>query len=220
MQRDEEADAAHPDAELVARLRAGDEVAFMELVKRYHGSLARLARSFVPSEAVAEEVAQEAWIAVVRGLDRFEGRSSLRTWIFRILVNTARARGASERRSLPFSSLAADGSELSETVDPGRFRQAGDPFVGYWATPPQQWWTAPEPQALAAETRRVVAAELGRLPAVQAQVVTLRDIEGWSAGEVCATLGLSEGNQRVLLHRGRARLRAALETHFAEAVGA
>ena len=208
------------DDELVPRLRDGDESAFAALVRRHHRSLARFARSFVPSEAVAEEVAQETWLAVIRGLDGFEGRSSLRTWIFRILLNTARSRGVSEQRSLPFSSLGPDDLEPCAAVDSSRFRPKDDAFAGYWINAPVQWWAAPEARALAGETRDLVAMALRDLPVAQAQVVTLRDIEGWSAREVCEVLGLSEGNQRVLLHRGRSRLRAVLEAHFEEAVTA
>ncbi len=216
--RDTAADVS--DEELISQLRGGDEVAFAGLVRRYHRSLARFARSFVPSDAVAEEVVQETWIAVIRGLEGFEGRSSLRTWIFRILINTARSRGVSELRSRPFSSLGADGSESGPTVDPGRFRPRDDAFAGYWISQPLQWWTAPEPQALANETRQVVGEALRDLPVAQAQVVILRDIEGCSAAEACKILGLSEGNQRVLLHRGRSKLRAVLEAHFGEGVPA
>lgn len=207
-------------AELVARLRDGDESAFADLVRRHHRSLVRFARSCVQSDAIAEEVAQETWIAVIRGLDGFEGRSSLRTWIFRILLNTARARGVAESRTLPFSSLGPDDVEPRPSVDPGRFRPTGDPFAGYWTSPPVPWWAAPEAQAMANETRDVVAAAICGLPVAQAQVVALRDIEGWSADEVCETLGLTEGNQRVLLHRGRSRLRAVLEAHFGEVLSA
>jgi RNA polymerase sigma-70 factor (ECF subfamily) len=206
------------DDDLLGRLRSGDELAFVELVRRHHDSLVRLARPVVSSESVAEEVAQETWFAVIRGLPAFRGESSLRTWIIRILLRTARARAARERRSLPFSAVYAAESDDGPTVDPSRFRPPGEPFAGFWSTPPQAWWTAPEPQALAAETGRVVAEELERLPPAQAEVVRLRDVQGWSGAEVCQALGLTEANQRVLLHRGRARLRAALEDHFGQEV--
>ena len=214
----EQSEAQPRDGDLLARLRSGDERAFAELVRQHHDALIRLARPVVSSQAVAEEVAQETWFAVIRGLPAFRGDSSLRTWIVRILLRTAQDRAARERRSLPFSALRPCESDDGPTVDPGRFRPAGEPLAGFWATPPQAWWTAPEPQALAAETGRVVADALDRLPPAQAQVVRLRDVQGWSGPEVCEVLGLTEANQRVLLHRGRARLRAALEDHFAQEV--
>jgi RNA polymerase sigma-70 factor (ECF subfamily) len=214
----EQSDPQPRDDDLLARLRSGDERAFAELVRQHHDSLIRLARPVVSSQAVAEEVAQETWFAVIRGLPGFRGGSSLRTWIVRILLRTAQNRAARERRSLPFSALSGADSDEGPTVDPARFRPPGDPWAGFWSSPPQAWWTAPEPQAMAAETGRVVAEALQDLPPAQAQVVRLRDVEGWSGAEVCAALGLTEANQRVLLHRGRAKLRAALEDHFAEGV--
>ena len=203
------------ESELVAALRAGDEAAFVTLVRRHHRCLVRLAMSFVRSEAIAEEVTQETWLAVVRGLDGFEGRSSLKTWIFHILCNQARSRGVKERRSIPFSALEAEEGQ-GPTVDPGRFRGDGDTFAGYWTTVPFAWWGLPEERASQTETRQVVERTLAALPIRQRQVVTLRDVEGWAPGEVCAALGISEANQRVLLHRGRAQLRAVVEAHFAQ----
>jgi RNA polymerase sigma-70 factor (ECF subfamily) len=203
------------ESELVAALRAGDEAAFAGLVRRHHRSLVRLAMSFVRSEAIAEEVTQETWLAVMRGLDGFEGRSSLKTWIFHILCNQARSRGIKEQRSVPFSALEADEAQ-GPTVDRGRFRGDGDTFAGYWTTVPFAWWGLPEERVSQAETRQVVERTLAGLPARQRQVVSLRDVEGWSADEVCAALGVSEANQRVLLHRGRAQIRAVVEAHFAE----
>jgi RNA polymerase sigma-70 factor (ECF subfamily) len=185
--------------ELLARLQADDEEAFACLVDRHHAAMVRIARGYVRSEAVAEEVAQEAWLGLLRGLDRFEGRSSLRTWLFRIVVNRAISTGLHERQHLPVGDR-----ELSD--DGGRFSQAG-----WWATPPVHWadeavdrMVAPE---VAARVRRFVA----ELPPAQRQVVTLRDVEGLPSAEVCDILGISEGNQRVLLHRARARIRQHLE---------
>lgn len=198
---------------LVRRLRARDEAAFADVVGRYHGALTRLALAFVPSRAVAEEVVQETWLGVICGIDRFEGRSSLRTWIFRILVNRARTRGVQESRSIPFSSVAdaADGDEPS--VDPDRFLGPDHRWANHWAVPPRSWARAPEEHLLGEETMAVVEAAVAALPPAQREAITLRDIEGWDAAEVCSLLGVSDGNQRVLLHRARSRVRAALEAH-------
>jgi RNA polymerase sigma-70 factor (ECF subfamily) len=198
--------ATDPDIALVERLRAGDEAAFMELVERHHAALVRLAQSFVSSRAVAEEVAQETWLAVLNGIDRFEGRSSLKTWIFRILVNRAKTRGEREARSVPFSSLEnADGP----SVDPDRFVDAGA-----WNAPPRSWEGEPVERLLAGEARSVIDAAIEKLPPVQRQVITLRDVEGLDADETCRVLDLTDGNQRVLLHRARAAVRQALEDYL------
>lgn len=198
-------------------LRAGDEAAFGRLVDTYHGQLLRLARTFVADRAVAEEVVQETWLGVIRGIDRFEGRSSLRTWLFRILTNTAKKRGVRERRSVPFSALAGPGDGGDEpAVDPDRFLPAGHRWAGHWASPPTSWGAAPEERVLAAESRRVIEEAVARLPDGQRQVITLRDIDGWSSEEVCNVLDLSEVNQRVLLHRARAKVRTALEEYFGD----
>jgi RNA polymerase sigma-70 factor (ECF subfamily) len=199
---------------LVERLRRGDEAAFMALVERYHGALVRLASAYVQDRAVAEDVAQETWLGVLQGIERFEGRSSLRTWIFRILVNRAKSRGARERRSVPFSALAGDGEEDGPTVAPDRFFPEGHPEAGEWAVPPRPWEYRPEDRILAGEVRAVVAAAVAELPPRQRTVITLRDVEGWSAEDVRAMLDLSEGNQRVLLHRARAKVRRELERYF------
>ena len=196
----------HTDAVLVERLRAHDEAAFMELVERYHGALVRLARSFVPSQAVAEDVAQETWLGVLNGIDRFEGRSSLKTWIFRILVNRAKTRGQRESRSVPFSSL--EGAEGGPTVDPDRFAE------GAWSSPPRRWEGEPVDRLLAGEARGVIDAAIAELPPAQRRVITLRDVEGLDAGETSALLELTDGNQRVLLHRARAKVRQALEDYL------
>ena len=198
---------ADSDARCLERLRAVDESSFMELVERHHGTLVRLAQSFVPSRAVAEEVAQETWLGVLSGLDRFEGRSSLKTWIFRILVNRAKTRGVRESRSVPFSSLAADEGEPA--VDPDRFVEAGA-----WATPPRAWEGEPEDRLLSGEARGVIDAAIEELPPAQRQVITLRDVEGLDAAEVVDLLDISDGNQRVLLHRARSRVRQALEDYL------
>jgi RNA polymerase sigma-70 factor (ECF subfamily) len=196
-----------PDAALLDRLRAGDEAAFMELVERHHAALVRLAQSYVSSRAVAEEVAQETWLGVLRGIDRFEGRSSLKTWIFRILVNRAKTRGEREARSVPFSSIEGDDGP---SVDPDRFIEAGA-----WASPPRPWEGEPVDRLLAGEARGVIDAAIERLPPAQRRVITLRDVEGLAADEVSGLLDVTDGNQRVLLHRARSKVRQALEDYLA-----
>lgn len=191
----------------LAALRAGDERAFRALVAEYQSLMLRLARVHTPSDAVAEEVVQETWLAVLTGLDGFEGRASLRTWISQIVLNVARRRGGREARSLPFSSA----SELA--VDPDWFMDSG-PWEGHWRAFPSDWSGQPEERMLGKEVRSVVDGELRELPAAQREVVTLRDVEGWPADEVCRLLDISAANQRVLLHRGRSRVRAALERYF------
>lgn len=219
MQTAQPAEPAEPgDARLVAALRAGDEAAFLDLVARYQRSMVRVARLHVPSDAVAEEVVQETWIAVLRGLDRFEGRSSLRTWIFRILTNQAKTRGERERRTVPLSALVAEetGGD-APAVDPWRFRPADAPtFAGHWSDHPERWGDV-EGRAIGTETRAVVATTLEQLPRLQRLVMTLRDIEGWPSDEVCKALGITPANQRVLLHRARSRVRAALERYLQDA---
>ena len=188
------------EEQLVAALRAGDEEAFRELVSEYQPSLVRVARIYVSTQAAAEEVAAETWLAVLNGIDRFEGRSSLRTWIFRILTNIAKTRGVREGRTLPFSALDPEAA-----VDPDRF------VDGAWAVKPTAW---PEDALLAAETRERIAEAIEALPATQRAVISLRDVEGWSSEEVRNALDLSETNQRVLLHRARSKVRAALEDYL------
>jgi RNA polymerase sigma-70 factor (ECF subfamily) len=190
------------DAELVDRLRAGDEEAFRFLVERYHTSLLRLAQTMVPTRAVAEEVVQDTWLGVVRGINRFEGRSSLRTWLFHVLVNRARTTGAYERRPTA-------GTTAGPTVDPSRFGPQGN-----WADPPVPWPDDIDDRLVATQLAERIRPRIEELPDMQRQVVTLRDVDGLGAREVCDLLGLSEGNQRVLLHRGRARLRGMLETEM------
>jgi RNA polymerase sigma-70 factor (ECF subfamily) len=203
------------DQQLVSRLRRGDERAFETLVDAYSPALLRLAKSFVPSRAVAEEVVQETWLGVLNGLDRFEGRAALKTWIFKILVNTARTRGARERRSVPFSALANVGHGAGEaSVDADRFFGSDhDRYPGHWSLAPTHWET-PEEDLLAGETREVILAAIDELPQAQRAVITMRDIEGWPAEEVCEALDVSEVNQRVLLHRARSKVRSALERHL------
>jgi RNA polymerase sigma-70 factor (ECF subfamily) len=201
------------DAQLVAGLRDGDEETFRLLVREWNASLLRVAQIFVPSRAVAEEVVQDAWLRVLGAVDRFEGRSSLKTWVFRILVNTAKTRAQREGRSLPFSALNDPGRIPEAAVDPDRFLPADhDRFPGAWATPPR---ALPEERLLAGETREVVRQAIEELPPAQRAVISLRDVEGWSADEVRNALDVSEVNQRVLLHRARARVRRSLEDYLA-----
>jgi RNA polymerase sigma-70 factor (ECF subfamily) len=200
------------DARLVEGLRAGDEAAFAALMRMHGVSMLRVAQMYVSTRAVAEEVVQEAWLGVLKGIDRFEGRSSLKTWLFRILVNTAKTRGIREARSLPFSALADDVGEGAVPVD--RFLGAGERFPGHWAVPPASWAGIPEERLLSAETMDVVRRTIGLLPPAQKTVLTLRDVEGFSAEEVCNALDVTETNGRVLLHRARAKVRAALEGYL------
>jgi RNA polymerase sigma-70 factor, ECF subfamily len=202
------------DEALIAGLRAGDERAFATVVDLHTPALLRVAMAYVPSRAVAEEVVQETWIAVMGGIDRFEGRSSLKTWIFRILANVAMRGGSRERRSVPFAALAAAEDTGEPSVDPDRFLPPDhELFPGHWLISPTRWPT-PEEGLLAGETRAVIVAAIDELPKAQRTVIALRDIEGWGADEVCAALEISAGNQRILLHRARTRVRAALEEHF------
>lgn len=207
---------AREEARLVAALRAGEEAAFVSLVERYQGALLRLAMIFVPSRAVAEEVVQETWLAVLNGIDRFEARASLRTWLFRILVNRAKTRGQRERRSVPFSSLAGAEVEGDEpSVDPDRFLDTDHaPWGSHWTAPPRSWDDGPLGRLLGKETQALIVDAIDALPAGQRAVVCLRDVAGLTSEEVCAELGISEVNQRVLLHRGRSKVRAALERHL------
>jgi len=204
------------DRRLVAGLRAGDEAAFEELIERYHPSLVRLAMSFVSSRAVAEDVAQDAWLGVLRGIGGFQGRSSLRTWIYRILVNTAKTRGVRESRSIPFASLGGREGDGEPAVDPGRFRPADDVLPGAWLSPPRSWDGLPEAELLGRETLEVIDRAIDRLPPAQRQVIRLRDIDGFSAREVSELLDLSDANERVLLHRARSKVRRALEDYLSE----
>jgi RNA polymerase sigma-70 factor (ECF subfamily) len=201
-------DASTDDAAIVLRLRAGDEDAFRDLVRRFHRALQKVALAFVGSPEAAEEVVQDTWVAVVSQIDRFEERSSLRTWIGSILVNQAKTRGVRDKRTVPFSSLSP---EEDGPFEPERFAASG-----FWCLPPKRWDDAPEALVLRKESREAIEKELESLPAAQRTVVVLRDLEDWSAEEVCNVLGVSETNQRVLLHRGRQRLRAALERYHSD----
>ena len=192
----------HDEQALLERLRAGDEQAFETLVAEHDRALRRVARSLLRTASAADDVVQETWLGVLRGLDRFEGRSSLRTWIFRILVNRARTRGAHDARSVPFSALE---QEDQPTLDPSAF--SGD---GHWTTAPRRLDADPETGLLSAELRGELLKAVDRLSPDQRAVITLRDLVGMPAEEVCDLLGLTDGNQRVLLHRARARVRAAL----------
>lgn len=208
------AQAAAGEAQLLDALRAGDEDAFRELVREYQPSLVRVARIYVPTQAAAEEVAQETWLGVLNGLPRFEGRSSLRTWIFRILANIAKTRAVRDGRTLPFSSLQDPARVPEAAVDADRFLDPEHPrWPGHWAVRPEPW---PEDALLAAEARERVLEAIEALPATQRAVISLRDIEGWSSEEVRNALDLSETNQRVLLHRARSKVRAALESYLDE----
>jgi RNA polymerase sigma-70 factor (ECF subfamily) len=197
------------DQELVDRARGGDEEAFALLVRRYSPMLLRLARMYVPTDALAEDVVQETWVAVVRGLERFEGRSSFKTWLFRILVNRAKTRGVREHRSIPFASVGSRGEEDGDegpTVDPARFTSEGA-----WTSAPADWRDDPETALDSAEALRVAREAIAELPERQKIVITLRDLEGLSSDEVRNVLDLTETNQRVLLHRARTKVRKALE---------
>jgi RNA polymerase sigma-70 factor (ECF subfamily) len=205
------------EADLVASLRAGDEQAFARLVDSHHASMVRLAMVYVPSRAVAEEVAQEAWLAVLQGLDRFEGRSSLKTWIFRILMNRAMTRGQREHRTVPFSAVFDASKEPAEpAVDPDRFRPPGEKWAGDWVQFPGRWEGTPEARLLSRESLDHVARAIDMLPPSQREVITLRDVEGWTSREVCNVLDITETNQRVLLHRARSKVRRAMEQYLDE----
>lgn len=200
------------DAGLVDALRAGDEAAFRSLIQRHQATMVRVARSFVKSHAVAEEVAQETWVAVLSGLERFEERSTVRTWIFRILVKRAISRAQKEGRSVPLSVVGGDDPSVDPVIDPSRFSR------GKWASPdvaPKKWnEDTPEKLALSAEAREVIERSVEDLPLNQRAVITMRDIEGWESKDVCNVLEISETNQRVLLHRARGKVRAALEEYL------
>jgi RNA polymerase sigma-70 factor, ECF subfamily len=203
---------AQSQVELVEALRAGDEAAFARIVDELSPGLMRLARVYVSTDAAAEEVVQETWIGVVNGLDRFEGRSTLKTWIFRILVNVAKTRGVRDARSVPFSSLDVTAGE-DRALDPDRFFGDHARSPGQWSIAPAPW---PEDAVWEADAMRLVRDTVDGLPRAQREVITLRDMVGCSAAETCSALDLSEANQRVLLHRARAKVRAALERAFDE----
>jgi RNA polymerase sigma-70 factor (ECF subfamily) len=200
--------------ELVEALRRRDERAFTELVDRHGAAMLRIARAYQRDRAVSEEIVQDAWVGVLKGIDRFEGRSSLRTWLLRIVANIAKTRAAREARTVPFSGLAAaEVSEKRASVAPERFQRPDEPFPGHWSSPPRQW-NRPDDDLLSSETRDRIGAAIDELPASQRVVITLRDVEGWSAVEVSRFLDISEINQRVLLHRARSRVRNALDEYL------
>jgi RNA polymerase sigma-70 factor, ECF subfamily len=194
--------AEDPDSELVSRLRVGDESAFAELAGKYQGAMLSMARGYVPSGAVAEEVVQDAWVGVLRGIGRFERRSSFRTWLFRILVNRAISAGARERRSIPVD-------DMGPVVDASLFDAGGS-----WRVPPEPWADQVDDKIIAAKIAARILAAIDELPLQQRAVVTLRDVQGLSSGEVCAVLDISDGNLRVLLHRGRSKLRQIIGSEF------
>jgi len=205
------------DSQLIAAVREGDERAFVTLVERYHPSLQRLARLYIDASAV-DDVVQDTWIGVLHGLPTFKGRASFKTWLFRILMNRARTRAVRNARSVPLSALV--GQELDSddsAVDPSRFRPAGDAYPGHWLLKPSAD-DMPEERLLAGELQVFVRDALSGLPPAQAEVVRLRDVEGLPTEDVCQLLNLTEGNQRVLLHRGRSKFRAALEAYMAARV--
>jgi RNA polymerase sigma-70 factor (ECF subfamily) len=211
---DERDDPASPnDDALLAALRAGDESAFAVLVEREQAAMLRVARLYVPTRAMAEDVVQETWVGVLTGLDRFEGRSSLRTWIYRILMNIAKTRGVRERRTVPVSSLLPDDED--QPVDASWFRGPEDRWAGHWTTLPPTW-DVPEDRLLSAETRARVGRAIEALPDGQRAVITLRDVYGWTSADVCNVLDITETNQRVLLHRARTKVRLALDAYLRE----
>ncbi|WP_233506996.1 RNA polymerase sigma factor [Jiangella anatolica] len=208
-----------PDDVLTGLLLAGDEAAFAQVVDAWSPGMRRLARVYVSTEESAAEVVQEAWLAVVQGIGTFAGRSSLRTWVYRIVANIARRRGGREARTIPAGAVGNDGGDRGDrgdgagpTVDPARFAPAGEPDAGHWQRPPAPW---PEQALLAGEVRAEVAAAVAGLPARQRVVITLRDVHGYDAAEVCSILEISAANQRVLLHRARAAVRLCLERYLA-----
>ncbi len=203
------------DAELVLGLKQRDEMAFVTLVKRYQSKLFRLALVYCRTTDLADEVVQDTWLGVIQGIDRFEGRASFKTWLFQILVNRARTRAVKEGRMLSFSSLAEEAERPDEPAVPAdRFRPLDDPWPNNWAVPPQSWGESSDARLLASETMELVKRAIAQLPPAQQQVITLRDVEGWTTEDVCNVLEISDTNQRVLLHRARSRVRAALEAHF------
>jgi RNA polymerase sigma-70 factor (ECF subfamily) len=207
--------ASVEDWRIIAALRRGEESAFASLIAKHQASLMRLARIFVKDPIVAEEVTQETWLGVLRGIANFEGRSSLKTWIFRILTNTAKTRAQREGRSVPFSSVwDADAESNEPAVNLDRFQPANAKWHGHWVSFPQNWGKLPEEWLLAEETISIARRAIEALPPSQREIITLRDVEGWTSDEVCNVLGISETNQRVLLHRARSKVRRVLEEYW------
>jgi len=218
----DQADAGVPvmasEEDLLAALRRGDEEAFVSLVARYNSMLMRLAMMYVRDRSVAEDVVQETWIGFLESLTRFEGRASIKTWIFRILINSAKKRLRRDRRSIPFSSLGPDVLEPAEpAVDPERFLgPAHSRWPHHWRSTPSDWGGMPESRLVSSETIAIVERAIETLAPAQREVITLRDIEGWTSDEVCNVLGITDTNQRVLLHRARSKVRRELEKYFDE----
>jgi RNA polymerase sigma-70 factor, ECF subfamily len=209
--------ATADEARLVEGLRRGDESAFAELLDLYSAALLRLALVYVRSRAVAEEVVQETWLGVIRGIASFEGRSSLKTWIFRILANQAKTKAQREGRTVPFSSLESELDSAEPAVAPDRFADSGHArWPNHWTSPPASWDAIPEERLLSRETLSRIQEAIDALPDAQRAVITLRDVEGWPSDEVCGLLEISEANQRVLLHRARSKVRGALEDYLGE----
>ena len=210
-------EASPEDALLVQALRDGDEAVFAMLVRQYGTTMLRVASVYVRDRAVAEEVVQDAWLGVLNGIERFEGRSSFKTWLFRILTNNAKSRGEREARSVPFSALARAELESSErSVEPERFLPEGERWTNHWISSPRRFDELPEARLLAGETMEITRSAIDELPEAQRAVITMRDVAGYSAEEVCEALEISEGNQRVLLHRARTKVRRALEQHLGD----
>jgi RNA polymerase sigma-70 factor (ECF subfamily) len=209
-----DAGPSRSERDLVAALGRGDEAAFLDVARAYHSSMLHVAQIYVSSRAVAEEVVQETWLGVLKGIERFEGRSSLKTWIFRILTNIAKTRAVREGRMIPFSAL--EPARVPEAaVESDRFLPDDHPhWPGHWASAPQSWAAPPEERLLAKEMQEIVAQAIASLPASQRAVISLRDIEGWDSDEVCNVIGVSETNQRVLLHRARSKVRRELERYL------
>jgi RNA polymerase sigma-70 factor (ECF subfamily) len=213
------------DRHALDALRAGDEAGFAHVMQLHGAAMMRAAAFYVKNQAVAEEVVQETWLAFLESLERFQGRASLKTWLFRILRNVARKRAGQERRSVPFSAIEApewssggpDPSEVQPAVSPDRFLGDGERWAGHWLSAPRRWSELPDAALLSSETLEIAHQSILALPEMQRLVIGLRDVEGWRADEVCELLGLSEANQRVLLHRARSRVRRALEAHFGDA---
>jgi len=209
--------ASTDDLYLVEQLRSGNEAAFVSLIDRYAPTMLRLAMIYVRAQAIAEEVVQETWVGILEGIHRFEGRSSLKAWMFRILTNRAITRAQREGRSIPFSSLGdIDTDHAEHAVDPDQFLPADHRWSGHWVSFPSNWQEIPEERLLSQETSDYINRAIEALPPNQREIITLRDIEGWKAEETCAFLGISEVNQRVLLHRARSKVRGVLEQYFEE----
>ena len=204
------------ELQLIQGLQRREEAAFLQVVDRYHNSLLRLAMLYVSRREVAEEVVQETWLGVLKGIDRFEARSTLKTWLFRILLNRAKTRGQREARMIPFSAMFDADSEPEEPeMALDRFLPEDHPeYPGHWARPPASWGADAEKQLLGKEMRAHIQKAIEALPSTQREVITLRDVEGWTSEEVCNALRVSETNQRVLLHRARTRVRRALDAHL------